>query len=51
MPRDTLILKGLMALKASLQSGELDASNCTVAVVGKDQVASLRITRAFNCYH
>ena len=38
MPRDTLILQGLLSLKASLQSGELDASNCTVAVVGKDQV-------------
>jgi hypothetical protein len=28
-----------LSLKASLQSGELDASNCTVAVVGKDQVS------------
>jgi 20S proteasome subunit alpha 6 len=43
MPRDTLILQGLLALKASLQSGELDASNCTVAVVGKDQVSTLDI--------
>ena len=39
MPRDTLILQGLLSLKASLQSGELDASNCTVAVVGKDHVS------------
>ena len=49
MPRDTLILQGLLSLKASLQSGELDASNCTVAVVGKDQVGSLRIPQAFKC--
>jgi hypothetical protein len=48
MPRDTLILQGLLALKASLQSGELDASNCTVAVVGKDQVGSQHIPRAFD---
>jgi hypothetical protein len=40
MTRDTLILQGLLSLKASLQSGELDASNCTVAIVGKDQVSS-----------
>ena len=38
LTRDSLILQGLLSLKASLQSGELDASNCTVAVVGKDQV-------------
>jgi hypothetical protein len=41
LPRDSLILQGLLSLKASLQSGELDASNCTVAVVGKDQVSLL----------
>ena len=46
MPRDTLILQGLLSLKASLQSGELDASNCTVAVVGKDHV-SLRALCSF----
>jgi hypothetical protein len=38
LPRDSLILQGMLALKASLQSGELDASNCTVAIVGKNQV-------------
>jgi hypothetical protein len=45
MPRDTLIIQGLLSLKASLQSGELDASNCTVAVVGKDHVRLLNISQ------
>jgi hypothetical protein len=49
MPRDTLIIQGLLSLKASLQSGELDASNCTVAVVGKDHVRLLNISQLLLC--
>lgn len=33
---DGLIRHGLKALEASIQEGELNAENCTVAVVGKD---------------